>query len=400
MSSLMPSLKNYSIPKESKRVFHEAILENPLVKPYLPAEASKYAEFVTYEGNDLPSLPINWRMAESIVALKSLEGTLVNILRAKKFNKEPVKIHINTDHAQLFIFEDLIRPQVPELNNGPDALNKENKVFPSWDKYHTFSSRYRTEATNIYKAKDGFFHIHGSFNAEPVLKSLDMPLDVDVKGPEESWPIYSKAVGKYTTAELEHLENDVWHQAGTTCLTREQFRQTEQAKANAHVGLYEIEHMPNVNQKAGWWPDAPSTSADRPLSGLKVLDLTRAVAGPAMARSLAELGASVMRIMSPQLPDLHFTHVNLAPGKWQTLLDLKKEEDKEKLRELIRDADVFLQGYRPGVMDKLGFSKEDVFDLVKDRERGILYVTECAYGFYGPRKHQSGWQQLSDAVSL
>lgn len=152
---------------------------------------------------------------------------------------------------------------------------------------------------------------------------------------------------------LDSLMNQVHRQAGTIAYTSEEYFACEHGAANSHVGLYEIVHHPVVLQAPCWWPDAlgfPSSPA-RPLAGLKVVDLTRVIAGPTITKSLAELGASVMRVTSPHIPDFASVFRDLNWGKWNCHLHLKDEADKEKLRDLIRDADVVVDGYRPGVSE-------------------------------------------------
>lgn len=131
-----------------------------------------------------------------------------------------------------------------------------------------------------------------------------------------------------------------------------------------------------------------------------MIDLTRVIARPAISRGLAKLGASAIRVIGPELVDLSPLHLNLNHGKWNTILDLKNENDRKKLRDLVLEADVFLQGYRPHVLDKYGFGEKDILDICKERERGIIYARENCYGWSGPWKDRSGWQQISDAVSL
>lgn len=148
------------------------------------------------------------------------------------------------------------------------------------------------------------------------------------------------------------------------------------------------------------------------------MDLTRVIAGPTITRSLAELGASVMRVTSPRIVDFTTVFRDLNWGKWNCHLHLKDEDDREKLRNLIREADVVVNGYRPGVsnnpkpdedgmcslltcvqvMDRLGFGRADMFDLVRGRGRGIIHARENCYGWHGPWAHRSGWQGISDAV--
>lgn len=80
-------------------------------------------------------------------------------------------------------------------------------------------------------------------------------------------------------------------------------------------------------------------------------------------------------------------------------MDLRNAEDRDKLKALIMDADVVVNGYRPHVLDKWGFGEEGVLKMCEDRDRGIVYVKENCYGWHGPWSGRSGWQQISDAVS-
>ena len=238
-------------------------------------------------------------------------------------------------------------------------------------------------------------------NPEPTLTALGLPLDGEPGDTYESVidRIQSR-VKQYTAAELDELMNEQYRQAGTIAWSTDEYLSSEHGQKNGKVGPYEITKDSNSNQPASWWPENSSllSSPKRPLAGLKVVDLTRVIAGPTIGRSLAELGASVMRIVSPEVTDMSVLHQDLNWGKWNSYLHLKNEADKEKLRELIRDADVVVEGYRPGVMDRLGFSRDAIFDLARGRDRGIIHARENCYGWHGPWSHRSGWQQISDAV--
>jgi hypothetical protein len=87
---------SYSIPKETQNIFQNGILSNPLIASTLPKEIEECARAVRFEGTDKPSLPINWRFAESISALKGLEAAMVNVLLKKKYGMEPQQAVINT----------------------------------------------------------------------------------------------------------------------------------------------------------------------------------------------------------------------------------------------------------------------------------------------------------------
>jgi crotonobetainyl-CoA:carnitine CoA-transferase CaiB-like acyl-CoA transferase len=397
----------YSIPKEANRICQNEILKNPLIAPTLPPEISQCASKIRFVGSDKPSIPINWRFAESISALKGLDAAMTAVLLKRKYGVEPPEAVINTDHAQLFIMSVFLFTVDPQGENltlsslySPETRAKFEKYFKNCDLHDARSHPYRSSATNIYKTRDGrYFHLHGSMNPEPTQQSLGLPPYMPGASEEETWTPYADKVAEIDSEELQTLVSDVYKQAGTICYTPEEYKQSEHGKANAHVGLYEIHAVENEKQGACWWPDVPQTSPQRPLAGLKVVDLTRVIAAPAVTRGLAELGASVMRVTAEHITDMSALHVDLSWGKWNTHLDFRKEEDCGKLRALVREADVVVQGYRPGVLDKYGFSPEALLELTKDRERGLIVVRENCYGWNGPWAYRSGWQQISDACT-
>jgi len=273
------------------------------------------------------------------------------------------------------------------------------KYFPSWDIHRQAATPHRASCTNIYKTKDGrYFHLHGSMNPDPSLESVGLPHELDSASVEESWKPFMEKMAQIDSKEMQRLASDVYKQAGTICWTKEEYAASEHGKANAHVGLFEIHEHPNPVQKPGWWSDFPQTGVKRPLAGLRVLDITRVIAAPAIGRGLAEMGASVMRVTAPHLADFSSLHCDLNWGKWNTCLDFRKEEDREKMKQLILDADVVISGYRPHVLDKWGFDQEGIMKICEGRDRGIIYVRENCYGWNGPWSYRSGWQQISDAV--
>ncbi|KAI1736595.1 CoA-transferase family III domain-containing protein [Xylaria scruposa] len=390
----------YSVPQEAKSLFEDGILRNPLHKD-LPSEIQAFAKYVHFEGSSRPSVPINWRFAESISALKAFEATMLNLLVSRKYNVEPSEITINTDHATLFIMSPIVARWLKDGQPAQIDLfgSQMTQLFPNQDLHRVNDGLHRTLATNIYKTKDGrCYHVHGSMNPDPTLTALGLPLFGNEDDTYDSVveTIQAKVL-QLDSAEIDELMNEQYKQAGTIAWTSEEYFASEHGQANGHVGLYELSKT--GSQPASWWPTNNSypPSSKRPLAGLKVIDLCRVIAGPTIGRSLAEMGASVMRITSPHITDLSALHQDLNWGKWNASLHLKNDDDKEKLRALIREADVVVDGYRPGVMERLGFGREAIFDLVNGRERGIIHVRENCYGWHGPWSHRSGWQQISDA---
>ncbi len=391
----------YSVPTEAAHTFQTGILQNELISKSLPPEVHETARNISFTGTYRPRIPINWRFAESAASLKALEASVIGALLKRKFGLPAPRVVIDTDHASLFLMSTLlytIDPTGPSPITASFDQSKLTKYIKNCDLHHMSSSSHRTSATNIYQTKDGkWFHLHGSMNPDPTLDSVGLPHEMDAASPEESWKPFQDKLSQIDSAEMQRLASDVYKQAGVICNSHSSFLESEHGKANAHVGLFEIHPSPNENQHAYWWPDSPQTSAKRPLAGLKVVDLTRVIAAPAVTRGLAELGASVMRITSEKVTDFSSLHVDLSWGKWNGDLDLKSPEGQKALKALILEADVVVQGYRPGVLDKYGFGQQGIIDLCKDRNRGIISARENCYGWHGPWQGRSGWQQISDA---
>src|SRR5262249_40849944 len=146
-----------------------------------------------------------------------------------------------------------------------------------------------------------------------------------------------------------------------------------QAAAIASLPLMEV-------VKIGDSPPEKLPDGDRPLSGIRVLDLTRVLAGPTCARTLAEHGADVLKITAAHLPSLGSQEFDAGHGKLSAHLDLGEPKDVETLHGLVREADVFSQGYRPGTLAARGFSAEGLAQL----RPGIVVVSLCAFGHAGP----------------
>ena len=162
-----------------------------------------------------------------------------------------------------------------------------------------------------------------------------------------------------------------------------------QGKAVARLPLFEIIRI----------GDAPARSlpagADRPLSGVRVLDLTRVIAGPVCGRTLAAHGADVMRITAPHLPSLPELDIDMGRGKLSSHVDLRAADDRACLEGLLRESHVFVQGYRPGGLDAKGFSPEALAEM----RPGIVAVSLSAYGHEGPWADRRGFDSLVQTAS-
>jgi hypothetical protein len=168
----------------------------------------------------------------------------------------------------------------------------------------------------------------------------------------------------------------------------EEWSKHPQAAAIATLPLMEIVRI-------GDSPPEPLPKGDRPLSGIRVLDLTRVIAGPTCARTLAEHGAEVLKITGEHLASLGRQEYDTGHGKLSARLDLREEKDKEILRGLVRKADVFSQGYRPGTLSDRGFSPEALAKL----RPGIVVVSLCAFSHVGPWASRRGFDTVVQTVS-
>ncbi|PIL35193.1 hypothetical protein GSI_02983 [Ganoderma sinense ZZ0214-1] len=145
--------------------------------------------------------------------------------------------------------------------------------------------------------------------------------------------------------------------------------------------------------------DAPKRevkgNATRPLEGIRILELTRVLAGPVCGRTLAGHGADVLWVTSPKLPALPNLDVDTSRDKRTTQLDLNDPADRQTFASLVKDADVFLQSYRPGGLASKGFGVEQV---AKARP-GIVYASLTAFGWEGPWKDRRGFDSLTQTAT-
>lgn len=235
--------------------------------------------------------------------------------------------------------------------------------------------------SGFYRAGDGrFIQIHCNFphHRDGVLRVL---------GCEGSREAVSAAIAGWKAGELE----DALAAAGMCAAlvrTPEEWRTHPQAEAVAALPLLELVKLSEA-------PPEPCGDGVRPLGGVRVLDLTRIIAGPVAGRTLAEHGADVMLVSGPHLPSIEWLAIDTGRGKLSAALDLRRSDDTARLRDLVRDADVFLQAYRPGALDGRGFSPEEVARL----RPGIVHVTLSAYGHAGPWRPRRGFDSLVQSAS-
>ncbi len=195
------------------------------------------------------------------------------------------------------------------------------------------------------------------------------------------------AVAKWTAGDLE----DAFASAGLPTgmvRSRAEWHAHPQGLAVAELPLLEI-------VKIGEAPPEPAGAGPRALSGLRVLDLTRVIAGPVCGRTLAAYGADVLLVSAQHLPNLPGLVIDTGFGKLSAWLDLRQPGDAAELRALARGADVFCQSYRPGALARLGLGSEELARL----RPGIVYVTLSAFSHAGPWRERRGFETIIQSVS-
>ncbi|KAK5989633.1 Acetyl-coenzyme A transferase nodX-like protein [Cladobotryum mycophilum] len=268
-----------------------------------------------------------------------------------------------------------------DLDKG--VLSKNDMHFRSWA---------------IYPTKDPkvWYQIMSSLNTPTFLKAYDLDPNTPTNSRKEAYDIIKAEVVKYSAAELDQ-KNMEHGFCGQTCYTPEQWRQTSMGKRLA------AHPMVNYRRVLGT-PDLPPVpfpklEDQRPLAGVKVVELARVIAGPALGVYLAALGADVIKVQSPDLPDIQIPVVSLTAGKRTFSLDLNSEKDAKRLHSLIEDADVIIQAFRLRSLERKGFGLENIVEMANKRGKGIVYVDLNCYGPDGYYAERPGFQQIADAAS-
>jgi crotonobetainyl-CoA:carnitine CoA-transferase CaiB-like acyl-CoA transferase len=197
----------------------------------------------------------------------------------------------------------------------------------------------------------------------------------------------AKSVAKWDALDLEAAIDEVRVCGGMV-------RSNEEWLAHPHGRILAAKPIVEIT-KIGDCDPQPLPDGDRPLSGIRVLDLTRILAGPMAARTLAEHGADVLMVTAERLPQIPEHLLDTNHGKRSCFLDLARKEESAHLKTLVRGADVFSQGYRPGVMNKLGFGPEELAAL----RPGIIYASIDCHGAHGPLSHRGGWEQVAQTMT-
>jgi crotonobetainyl-CoA:carnitine CoA-transferase CaiB-like acyl-CoA transferase len=228
----------------------------------------------------------------------------------------------------------------------------------------------------LYRTGDGrFVRLHTNFphHRDGVLKLL---------GCEHSREAVQRALDGWDGEKFETAAAE----AGLVVTMTRSF-----AEWDAHPQGMAVAALPTFTvEQIGEAPPQPLPPGERPLSGVRVLDLTRVIAGPVCGRTLAAHGADVLAVTASHLPQMMPLVIDNGRGKRSTFIDLREPGGRETLARLARDADIFVQGYRPGAVKGNGFGPDELARL----RPGIVYVSLCAYSHAGPWANRRGFDSL------
>ena len=328
-------------------------------------------------GSD-PVFSTRFRIGETCAAVLGGVGVAVSDLwEMKTGRRQSATIHVRHAAAGL---------KSSSYMQRPDATAKfVDVVSPSHEAMRAI--------TQPWPTKDGRF-VLPHFGLPNLKARMSKLLGLSEPTPES----VANAVAKWNALDLEAAIDEA-RVCGGMVRTNAEWLATPHGKVLAAKPIVEIIKIGNSDpEPVGSRPVAggqPTAQQERPLDGVRVLDLTRILAGPIAARTLAEHGAEVLMITAERLPQIPEHVLDTSHGKRSRFLDLTRAEDAATLKALVKGADVFSQGYRPGMLAKLGFGPEELAKL----RPGIITTSISCYGADGPFSHRGGWEQVAQTMT-
>jgi crotonobetainyl-CoA:carnitine CoA-transferase CaiB-like acyl-CoA transferase len=303
-----------------------------------------------------PILPSVFRVSEMAQITTAATGLAAAGIARDRFSTEQT-VSVDARHAEVaFLSERYLEVE----GDWPDHSR------PTWGYYRTRDDRWLQVHTTFAHHQAGAARLLG---AQPTRASFE------------------EAIRRLDAEPFEQAMAD----AGLPCTvmrSRDEWLAHPQGAAVAQSPLMDITRIGNA-------PPLPAAEGTRPLSGLRVLDLTRVIAGPVCGRTLTEHGATVMRVASPHLPSVPRLVIDSGRGKLSTHLDLRSPADTARFDALLGNANVMVQGYRPGAIAGLGYDAEHAAAI----RPGIVYVSVCAFGYAGPWQSRRGFDSLVQIAS-
>ncbi|KAK6703598.1 hypothetical protein SNK04_013526 [Fusarium graminearum] len=383
------------VPEDTERIFRLIASQTPGF-----TQDEEILSKVKFEGESFPVIPGPIKAVSVAASLHAMAGVLADeILTIRGAENKQRQITVNTTQAGLW-FGNIATAYVGNKDVLSLAGSGELKeLLPNWEQgWVDTPLKYRT--TGLYPTSDPevWYSLHGSMKAEPVLKSIGVDPSEPISTNEEAAAHIAKFTSKLSPEKLE-LTNLLNGNCGSICFTPKQWNESEMGKSLAAHPLINVksQHQAIPTPPVAFPPLDPSDK--RPLAGVKVVEMTRVIAGPQIGAILSSFGADVIRVNPPHLPDINIMQLTLNAGKRTIAIDLRKPEEAALIKSLIADADVFIQGFRMNKMPKYGLGLNDILKMAGERGRGIVHVSENCYGPDGYYAERPGWQQIADAAA-
>ncbi|KAG9604414.1 CoA-transferase family III, partial [Aureobasidium melanogenum] len=327
----------------------------------LPSEALLRVQL---DGNSAPALPSSFRLgvlAQSSIALSALAAAQIHALR---------------NHVQV--------PPV-EVSLQHAIIEFKSERFYTIDRQRPAAKPNATGG--LHQTADGYIRVHDSFpnHANGMLELVGLPLG----------STREQLANKIVNWRSLQLEDAATIKGKLAAYALRSYKEWDALPQSRAIADFPISIQPILSEGKTGFPDHMPKGAVKCLQGLRVVEMSRVIAAPLCGKTLAAHGADVIWVTSPNLPDLPDIDREFGRGKRTVQLDIHDAAERIKLLELIKDCDVFIQGYRPGSLARYGLSPKE---LVKVNPN-IVVANMSAFGPNGPWATQRGFDSLVQTCS-
>lgn len=328
-------------------------------------------------------LVIQTAPAASILALNAAMGNDILTLRTGKKNENPIVCDIGFAGLQVVRLYMMAYhgDKAFAKSRYQSATRVDNALNGSFYKYKTKDEKYFSA------------HVYYESQKRRMMKLLAIKKDPD-KFQLLSLPIdkltTAKAIGSFDALDLEEKAFETGA-CGCMLRDRKEWEQSEVGKAVCEMPLYRLTKVGDAPKK-----DFGNDTSRGPLTGVKVLDLTHIIAGPACTRILAEQGADVLLVRRGSFTNQEQAMLELDgwAGKHAIHLDFNVKEQLERMYELVKEADVIVSSYQQGALDRFGLSQEE---LRRRNPNAIIASMMCFSDSVW--RTRPGWAPLAEDIT-
>lgn len=315
--------------------------------------------------SDAPALPSSYKigvLAQGSIGLTALAASYFHALRNN--NSQVSQVQVPLEHASVEFKSERLY-----VLDGKPAPSPWGPIG------------------GLHKTSDGYVRVHDSFpnHANGILDLVGLPHSA-------SRHELSKKIAAWASVDLEYTATVENKCAAYALRTYQQWDALPQSKA---ISDFPIAIKRLTDLETAHSPVHFSSGTRKALSGVRVLDMSRVIAAPLCGKTLAAHGADVIWITSPNLPDLPTMDRDFGRGKRTVQLDIDNPSDKERLLDLVKGCDVFIQGFRPGSLDARGLGPDELVKI----NPNLVVANMSAFGPDGPWSGRRGYDSLVQTCS-